>query len=66
MQSVHVVPFTEEELEEIQITMTDKILNMNKNPTMISPEQESQEIETLRRVVEKCHNYHSTRNRTIV
>jgi hypothetical protein len=61
--SVHVVPFTEEELEEIQITMADKILNLNNNPTMISAEDASHEIETLRRVVEKCHKYHSSRNR---
>lgn len=61
--SVHVIPFTEEELEEIQITMADKILDLNKNPTLISAEEASQEIETLRRVVEKCHKYHSSRNR---
>ena len=59
---VKLVPFTEEELQDIQLTAVDKMMEINRNLKTNkigrgSADAAREEIERLGRVVEKCSNY---------
>lgn len=54
---VRVIAFTDEELEEIQLTLADKILHLHRHQADSPQEDIAKELTTLRRVVEKCHNH---------
>lgn len=59
---VKLVPFTEEELRDIQFTAVDKMMELNRDlksnkVTQGNADMAREEIERLGRVVEKCSNY---------
>ena len=59
---VKLVPFTDEELRDIQLTSVDKMMELNRNlksKSLPSGNVEStrEEIERLGKVVEKCSTY---------
>lgn len=59
---VKLVPFTDKELEDIQFTAMDKMMELNRNlkaNTIVGGTAEStrKEIARLGRVVEKCSSY---------
>lgn len=59
---VKLVPFTEEELQDIQFTAVDKMIELNRNlktnkVARGTVDATRKEIERLGKVVEKCSNY---------
>lgn len=60
--SVKLIPFTDEELKAIQVTLTGKILRLNQElgDGRVISEQSSQELDMLCRCAEKCakHSMH--------
>ena len=59
---VKLVPFTDEELKDIQLTSVDKMMELNRNLKSNSlpsgnVESTRKEIERLGKVVEKCSTY---------
>ena len=59
---VKLVPFTEEELQDIQFTAVDKMMELNRSlkankVTHSTADATRKEIERLGKVVEKCSTY---------
>lgn len=61
---IKLIPFTEEELTEVQVTIVDRMLELNRDVRngKLSLETAAQQMETLSRVSDKVSKY-STRKR---
>lgn len=57
--TIRLVPFTDDELKQIQLTIAGKILRLTQDAAVgkVSKEQAEYEMKTLCRCVEKCASH---------